>query len=749
MPDKLTTSRHDFPLTADLFSSLLLPTQIALPKKPRTTTEPLSLRRGVYVRYEKPRHIRLWFRSGQWVNKFMQNILTIFMFSLIWCGIVFAQDSQNQRRNLMPVPANVVWKGGRLAVNKNFIVAVSGKTDERLKSYISRVMRRLEGRTIFEFSRDFSSDSANASLSIETQSTGNAIPKLGDDESYNLEISEKQAKLTAATTVGAMRGLETFLQLLDGDKDGFYFPTASIQDNPRFPWRGLLIDSARHFQPMEVIKRSLDAMAAVKMNVLHWHLTEDQGFRVESKKFPELHVQGSDGDFYTQDQIREIVKYAADRGIRVMPEFDMPGHATAWVVSHPEIASAPGPYKIERQPGIFDPTLDPTNEKTYKLLEPFFTEMSRLFPDAYMHIGGDENEGKQWDANPTIQAFKKKNGIKDNHELQTYFNKRILKFLEKNGKIMMGWDEIFQADIPKNIVIQSWRGQEALAKVARQGNAGILSNGYYIDLMQPASDHYVVDPLPANTTLTAEEQKRVLGGEATMWSEWVSPDTIDSRIWPRTATIAERLWSSRDVNDIDDMYRRLDVISIQLEELGLTHRKNQAMLLRRLANSDDISALKTLVDLVEPVKIYQRYQQRPQSMLSPLTGLIDAAQADAPKARMFNKLAAKIIANKSSEDAAKLKNIFAHWQKTGVQLKPLFDNNPSLFEAKQLSADLQSLSEIGLEITESFANGKRLSADWRDQKLKRLSEIAKPKAGLEFQVVESIKKLVTSVSGKY
>ncbi|MEK7723023.1 MAG: family 20 glycosylhydrolase, partial [Acidobacteriota bacterium] len=455
---------------------------------------------------------------------------------------ISAQDLQNQRRNLMPVPANIAWKNGRLPVTKNFTVAVSGKTDERLKSYIFRVMRRLEGRTIFEFSREYST-STNATVSIETQSTGNAIPKLGDDESYNLEINEKQAKLTAPTTVGAMRGLETLLQLLERDKEGFYFPAVSINDKPRFPWRGLMIDSARHFQPMEVLKRNLDAMASVKLNVLHWHLTEDQGFRVETKKFPELHLQGSDGDFYTQEQIREIIKYAADRGIRVMPEFDMPGHATAWVVSHPEIASAPGPYKIERQPGIFDPTLDPTNEKTYKLLEPFFAEMAQLFPDAYMHIGGDENEGKQWDANPKIQEFKKKNNLKDNHELQTYFNKRILKFLQKNGKIMMGWDEIFQADIPKDIVIQSWRGQEALAKVARRGNTGILSNGYYIDLMQPASDHYVVDPLPANTTLNAEEQKRVLGGEATMWSEWVSPETIDSRIWTRTAAIAERLWS--------------------------------------------------------------------------------------------------------------------------------------------------------------------------------------------------------------
>ena len=674
----------------------------------------------------------------------MSKLIVIFMLMSSAVFTISAQDLQTARRNLMPVPANVAWKNGKMPLTKNFTVAVSGKTDERLKSYIFRVMRRLEGRTGLEFSRDLASDSANAALLIETGSTGNAIPKLGDDESYNLEISETRAKLTAPTTVGAMRGLETFLQLLEGDANGFYFPAVSIADKPRFPWRGLLIDSARHFQPVDVIKRNLDAMAAVKLNVLHWHLTEDQGFRVESKKFPELHLMGSDGDFYTQTEIREIIKYAADRGIRVMPEFDMPGHATAWVVSHPEIASAPGPYKIERQPGVFDPTLDPTNEKTYKLLEVFFAEMSVLFPDAYMHIGGDENEGKQWAANPKIQAFMKEKGIKNQDALQQYFNRRILKFLQKGGKIMMGWDEIFQPEIPQNIVIQSWRGQESLAKVARQGNQGILSSGYYIDLMFPASQHYVVDPLPANTTLTEEEQKRILGGEATMWSEWVSPDTIDSRIWPRTAAIAERLWSARAVNDVDDMYRRLEIISTQLEDVGLTHRKNQAMLLRRLANNQDISALQTLVSVIEPVKGYKRFQVRPQSMLSPLTGLVDAAQSDAGGARKFNKL----VQTKDLQNTSLALNvIFADWKNNGTELKKQIENAPALMEAKQLASDLQTLGEIGLETTGFLQTGKTSSAEWRAAKLKMLVEIGQQKAALEFQVIESMKILVNATAG--
>ena len=653
-----------------------------------------------------------------------------------------------QRRNLMPVPANISWKSGKLPVTKNFSVAVKGQTDERLRNYIDRVMRRMEGRTVLELSRNLSNDAANASLLIETQSTGNAIPKLGDDESYNLEISDKQAKISAPTTVGAMRGLETFLQLLESDKEGFYFPAVSINDKPRFAWRGLMIDSARHFMPLEVLRRNLDAMAAVKLNVLHWHLTDDQGFRVETKKYPELYTKGSDGNFYTQNEIRDIIKYAADRGIRVVPEFDMPGHATAWVVSHPEIGSgvAGQTYQIERQPGIFDPTLDPTNEKTYEILEGFFKEMSALFPDNYLHIGGDENEGKQWKANERIQAFMQKNGLKTQDDLQQYFNRRILKFLEKDGKIMMGWDEIFQPDIPKNIVIQSWRGQESLVKVAKQGNQGILSNGYYIDLMQPASDHYAVDPIPANTTLTADEQKRILGGEATMWSEWVSPETIDSRIWTRTGAIAERFWSPREVNNAADMYRRLAVLNVQLEELGLTHRKNQAMLLRRLINEQEIMPLQSLVSIIEPVKGYSRYQVRPQNMLSPLTGLVDAAQADAPDARMFNNTVDAMLTENSPNNLRAIKQMLSDWRDAQAKLAPMLDDAPALTEAKPLVEDWRNLSAIGLEAAAYLEKNETPPADWRDAKLKMLAEIGKSKAALEFAVLPGMKLLVVSAS---
>jgi hexosaminidase len=653
-----------------------------------------------------------------------------------------AQKMSAKEHTLMPVPAEVSWKEGRLDVKQDFTVALKGQTDQRLKDYVFRVMRRLEGRTVMSFSREMVADESSAHLVIETRSTGNRIPKLGDDESYRLVIDGERAKLTAPTTVGAMRGLETFLQLLEGDAKGFYFAAVEIDDKPRFPWRGLLIDVARHYQPMEVLKRNIDGMAAVKLNVLHWHLTEDQGFRVESRKFPKLHGMGSDGLFYTHEEVREIIDYAAARGIRVMPEFDMPGHATSWLVGYPELASQPGPYEIERQPGIFDPTLNPIKDETYEFLDGFLTEMVGLFPEPYMHIGGDENEGKHWDANEEIQAFMKKNGIRDNHELQTYFNKRVLKILQRNNKIMMGWDEIFQPDLPKDIVIHSWRGQESLAEAARQGYTGVLSNGYYIDLIYPSSNHYLVDPLPADTKLTPEQQKRVLGGEATMWGEWVSPETIDSRIWTRMPAIAERFWSPQNVRDVDDMYRRLETIKVELEELGLTHHRNQDVLLRRLAGGRDISALQTLISVIEPVKQYQRYQQRPQSMLDPLTGLIDAAQPDAYGARKFNRTAAAMLAEKDRAGATMLKKTFAKWQTAGAELVPVMEDSPALHEAKQLAADLQMLGEIGLEAVSDLERGVKPSEEWKTEAMKKLAGIKKPKAALEFVVIESMERLV-------
>ena len=651
-------------------------------------------------------------------------------------------------RQLLPVPAEVRWGDSGLPVQASFTVAVDGHRDERLLRGLDRALRRLEGRTGLEFARGLGAASSAATLVVRCHRPGLAVPALEEDESYALDVTPQQARLQAATVVGALRGLETLLQLLEGGPSGWVLRAASIRDRPRFPWRGLLIDVCRHWLPMDVLKRNLDGMAAAKLNVLHWHLTEDQGFRIESKRHPKLHQMGSDGLYYTQDQVREVIAYARERGIRVVPEFDVPGHATSWLVGHPELATLPGPYAIERRWGIFDPALDPTKEEVYRFLDSFLGEMAALFPDAYLHIGGDEVSGKHWDQSERVQAFKRTHGLADNHALQAYFNTRVQAIVARHGKTMVGWDEVLHPDLPKDVVVQSWRGPKSLSDAARQGYRGLLSAGYYLDLISPAADHYAADPLQPGAG--DDERSRVLGGEACMWSEFVSPETVDSRIWPRLLAIAERLWSPATVRDVDDMYRRLDANAVRLEELGLTHEKNYGMMLRRLAGERDVAALRTLADAVEPVKVYARGAQRPYTQMTPLTRLVDAARPDSRVARAVARAVTALLddAPRFSAGRDELLALFAGWQEASAALVPVIARSPVLQEAEPLARDLGVLAEIGREATTHVVAGPAQDASWRDEKLASLQQAAAPRAQLEFPppLLAALRELVVAAA---
>lgn len=676
----------------------------------------------------------------------MKKILLMMCMALSGLGF-----SQTGTSNLMPVPSEVKFSDGKFRIESTFRIAITGNPDERIYGYATRVLRRLDGRTGLFFAQDFLSPKDNdpqASLLIKVERPGKVI--LGEDESYSLSVAGNQVKLTAVTDIGAMRGLETFLQLLNADEQGYYLPIAEINDTPRFPWRGLMIDVCRHWLPLDVILRNIDGMAAVKMNVLHLHLTEDQGFRVESKTFPELTRMGSDGNYFTQEQIREIIKYAADRGIRVIPEFDIPGHATSWCVSHPELASAPGPYTIERHFGVFNPTLDPTKDATYQFLDAFLKEMAGLFTDEYMHIGGDENNGKQWNANPDIQAFMKANNIASNHDLQAYFNRHILDILTKYGKRMIGWDEILQTSLPKTIVIQSWRGRDGMMNAARNGYQSILSNGYYIDLIQPTDFHYLNDPLPDNIDLTPDQKKLILGGEATMWSEMVTWETVDSRIWPRTAVIAERLWSPSSVKDVDDMYKRLDVVSLRLEELGLTHEKNVNMMLRRMTGSYDIQPLRNFVDLCEPVKIYRRSSTKEVSYTSysPYTRFVDATRPDPEKARNFNRLVDSYLGSRDKNTAKDIDACLSEWMENHAKLAPVIEHSPILKEVQSMSDDLLKASRLGLESMNYLNKKMKAPKSWSDAAMETIQNAKKARGQAEIMVIPGIEKLVQAAAGK-
>ena len=500
---------------------------------------------------------------------------------------------------------------------------------------------------------------------------------------------------------------------------------------------------------METLKRNLDAMEAVKLNVLHWHLSEDQGFRVESKSLPKLQERSSDGLYYTQAEVKELIEYARDRGIRIVPEFDMPGHTTSWFAAYPEIASLPGPYQIERKWGIFDPAMDPTQDRTYELVDKFIREMAKLFPDAYFHIGGDEVNGKQWDANPKIQEFMRSHGLKSNEELQAYFSRHLQEIVRKHGKIMVGWDEILDPALPKEAVIQSWRGQDSLADAARRGYRGILSNGYYLDLMYSAASHYLTDPLAAGAAnLAPEEKARILGGEACMWSELVTPENIDGRIWPRAAAVAERLWSPAELRDLDSMYARLHAVDDNLQWVGVLNRSNRALMLQRLTGSADIKPLQVLLEVLEPVKRYTRTGTGNYNSFTPLNRLVDAVNPEADKAREFASMVDRFLAAKSSDhqDEIVVRNWLQRWRENNSQLQPLLDSSALLKEAAPLSKDLETVAATALEALDYLDSGTAPPPEWQTSRLAQLKAAEAPKAELLNMIVPAVEKLVQATA---
>lgn len=684
------------------------------------------------------------------------KILRLLLSFILFCVISTASIAQvaptpSEQNNshllrVIPYPAQVEIGSGEFIIDNTFSIALSGHTEARLDRAIQRFAATVTRETGIPLQPP-DSHSSDAKLLIHCDTGSESVQMLGEDESYSLQVTQAAIHLNAPTPLGVLHGLETILQLIAAGRNDFSVPALTIQDRPRFPWRGLLLDVSRHWMPMEVVERTLDGMAAVKLNVLHWHLSDDQGFRVESKKFPKLYELGSDGNYYTQDQVREILDYARDRGIRVIPEFDMPGHATSWFVGYPELASAPGPYQIERAWGIFDPAMDPTRDSTYKFLDGFIGEMAKLFPDAYFHIGGDEVNGKQWSANEQIKKFMADHQIKDNSELQTYFNTRLLKIVAKHNRIMVGWDEVLHPGLPKDVVIHSWRGQQALAAAARQGYRGLLSNGYYLDLMFSAAYHYAMDPLGGDAAaLTDDEKKRIIGGEACMWAEFVTPENVDSRIWPRAAAIAERLWS-RQPQDLDSLYARLHFVSEHLTSIGLTQQTNPPQMLQRIAGESDVQPLQTLASVLEPVKEYVRGQTRNYTQSTPLNRLIDAIPPESLTARDFTLHVKRLISHTStSEDEAAIRTSLVTWRDNDQKF---VSANYRSFLAQELfpvSAQLSQITAVGLQALDVLT-GKAITIPACDAKRAAVHHATQATPDMLNQVARPILDLLSQACG--
>ncbi len=673
-------------------------------------------------------------------------ILGVLMIRVGFAGT--PSPSGQDRVTLMPHPAELTEGEGFLPIDSTFRAAIQGYSEARIERAVERTRERLARQTGLPLASVPATSGQNAMLLIRCGGPAGRTQQAVEDESYELTVTPQQAVLHASKPYGVLCGLETFLQLVQETPRGFALPCVTIRDAPRFPWRGLLVDVCRHWIPMDVLKRILDGMAAVKMNVLHWHLTEDQAFRIESRRYPALHQKGSGGQFYSQNQVREVIAYARDRGIRVVPEFDMPGHTTSWFVGHPELASAPGPYSLAREWGIHDAAMDPTREAVYKCIDRFIGEMARLFPDPYMHIGGDEVTGKDWDANPRIQDFKRTHNLATNEDLQSYFNRRLVTILRKHGKRMMGWDEILHPDLPKDILVQSWRGQKSLVESARKGYAGILSSGYYLDHMRPASFHYAVDPYDSTiAALSPEEQKRILGGEACMWAEFLTPENIESRIWPRAAAIAERLWSPATVRDPEDMYRRLAVLNQKLEWLNIRHCWNTRLMVQRLAGYRAVEPTEQLVEVVEPVKLYQRARARKYTTDTPLDRLVDAAWPESYRAREFKNLVAEFLGDSTrSRGEQEISGSLTAWAGNHERLKPYFSDFFLLQEVEPLSSNLSEVASAGLSALNALRSKQGLPAEETKRMIDLLDRAALPHAEVLLMIVSPVRMLVNAAA---
>jgi hexosaminidase len=673
--------------------------------------------------------------------------MTLLLSSMIAGGQTLSTASMPPPLPLMPLPAQVKPGAGEFLINNGFGIALEGYQEPRLQRAKQRFLNVLSRETGIPLWREAALNKPQ--FFIKTTGPSAPVQQVEEEEQYLLQITANEVHLEAANPLGVLHGLQTFLQLVRITPRGFVVPAMTIDDQPRFPWRGLMLDVSRHFQPLDVVYRTLDGMEAVKLNVFHWHLADDQGFRVESKKFPLLQEKGSDGLFYTQDEVRAVIEYARDRGIRVVPEFDMPGHTTAWFVGYPDLASGPGPYQIERHWGIFDPALDPARDSTYKFLDTFIGEMTSLFPDAYFHVGGDECNGKAWDANPRIQEFMKAHGLKDNNALQAYFSTQVQKIVTRHKKIMMGWDEVLQPGTPKDVVIQSWRGPQFVGEAVKGGNRALLSAGYYIDLNQAAAEHYAADPEGEGpSTLSSEERKRILGGEATMWSEYTTPENIDSRIWPRTAAIAERLWSPRDTRDVASMYARLAIISQQLNNYGLEHNSSYPAMLSRMTGEPDPLPLRVLGDVVQPPRIYAREQLRDYDAFSPLNRLIDAIPPESDTARQFLDIVNRIVTGRATqEDWEQAQEWLVLWRDNDTQLQPLLAKSELTQELAPVSTSLHQVAQAGLDAIGYLREHKSAPADWRTRQLDMLKTAEKPQAVLLNMIAPAVTKLVQATTG--
>jgi hexosaminidase len=647
---------------------------------------------------------------------------------------------------LMPAPKAIAVLPGALALAAPFKATVSGCPQPLIDHALTRFqadVARLRGPADLR--------AAGPGLAIDCRSavanlqTAAAISSAG--EGYRLDVDAAGVRIDADGPLGAIRALATLRQLVGAGAGPAQVSYVHIDDAPRFPWRGVMIDTARHFMSLAALRRQVDAMERVKLNVLHLHLSDNEGFRVESLRYPKLQA-AQHGEFYTQAEIRELVSYAAERGVRIVPEFDVPAHTGAIAAAYPEFAARTDPTAPF---AAFDHALNPASEATYRFLEGLLGEMAGLFPDRYFHVGGDEVSDAAWSHEPQVAAFMAAHDLKSRVEMEAWFHTRVRAILSRHGKTAVGWDEIAATPIPPDVIVQAWRNSNAVGRAVADGHPTIVSAGYYLDQLMPAASHYAVDPLDlqadgltaadvaqlqkasplagaaakplelqAMAPMTPQQEARVLGGEMALWSELVTDEMLDARLWPRAAALAERFWSPREIRDPQSLERRLPVIEAELELQGLQSEAGRSRMAARMA-PDAPDAVATFLEAVAPSR-YATHNQTLRAMLAGqrnpppqrLTTPADAAPVDGEAALRFSAAARRLAAGDHNATSA-LRAQLNIWAANAPRFAAAAAGHPDLEAALPANADIAALAKAGLDALDAIESGASLTAEARSR----------------------------------
>lgn len=543
----------------------------------------------------------------------------VLFFALSLTFLLTGCDTSNSTKadypDIIPEPVSVDMSDGTFQIiSETTILADTSQAD--LKNITDQLKKTIDSATGYDLaieSNESSSTDNNISLTIDSDSSS-----YGNSEGYVLSVSQDQINLNAPTTSGLFHGMQSLFQLfpeqiyqtdytLVPQDTKWEIPTVEIEDHPRFTYRGMHLDVGRHFFSVDFIKKYLDLMAMHKLNRFHWHLTEDQGWRIEIEQYPELTKVGAwrdstlvghygtdiydgkeYGGYYTQEEVREVVEYARERHITVIPEIEMPGHASAALAAYPEYGCVEGKdYQVKTTWGIFEDIYCPS-EETFTFLENVLTEVMDLFPSTYIHIGGDEAPKDQWEKSELSQQVIERENLEDEHELQSYFITRIEKFLNDNGRLIIGWDEILEGGLAPNATVMSWRGIEGGIKAAKQGHNVIMTptSHVYLDYYQANEEN---EPLaiggfsslkevynfePVSDELSSEEAEYVIGAQGNVWTEYMrSGDKVEYMAYPRASAIAELTWSPKSKRNWTSFWRRMqthfkrfDIINVNAAE---------------------------------------------------------------------------------------------------------------------------------------------------------------------------------------